>query len=113
MTTQAKHTPGPWKAFQGDKDIVPFVASLHGEKDTICEVYSQHNGSHIANAQLIASAPALLEALQAVVAALTQPVQFTKIRNGASCDILRYDCAFAVKTARAAIQAATLNPVRL
>lgn len=63
----AQHTPGPWRAFQGEVDIVPFVASLHGSKESICECYSQHDGSHHANARLIASAPELLEALERLV----------------------------------------------
>lgn len=106
MTTQAKHTLGPWA--ENNNRIVQ-VTEDGNEGNLICYLPPALSGAREENARLIAAAPALLEALQAIEAALTQPVQFTKIRNGASCDILRYDCAFAVKTARAAIQAATLN----
>ena len=45
----------------------------------------------------------MLAALRQIEAILTQPVQFTGIRNGASCDVLRCDAKSAVESARAAI----------
>ena len=54
------------------------------------------------NARLVAAAPDLLAALKSVVAALTQPVQFTG-SGGKVANILRRDATYAVRVARAAI----------
>ena len=69
------------------------------EEEEICAIHS----SNKANARLIKAAPDLLVTLKQIVAMLTQPVQFTGIRNGASCDVLRDDARQAVKSAQAAI----------
>lgn len=70
----AKHTPGPWYALRGQRNIsirhktgdrlLPMVnvASVRGQFPTDCPY-----GSSEANARLIAAAPELLEALQAVL----------------------------------------------
>ena len=67
----AKHTPGPWYALRGQRNIsiryktgdglLPMVnvASVRGQFPTDCPY-----GSSEANARLIAAAPELLEALQ-------------------------------------------------
>ena len=72
----AKHTPGPWYALRGQRNIsiryktgdrlLPMVnvASVRGQFPTDCPY-----GSSEANARLIAAAPELLEALQFVMAA--------------------------------------------
>lgn len=63
MNTKAQHTPGPWKAngpqvtAQGDMRRV-VVATVNGY------VFGPHADEPLANAHLIASAPALLEALE-------------------------------------------------
>ena len=73
------------------------------EEEEICAIHS----SNKANARLIKAAPDLLVTLKQIVAMLTQPVQFTGIRNGASCDVLRDDARQAVKSAQAAIAKST------
>ena len=67
----ANHTPGPWYALRGQRNIsirhktgdrlLPMVnvASVRGQFPTDCPY-----GSSEANARLIAAAPELLEALQ-------------------------------------------------
>ena len=72
----AKHTPGPWYALRGQRNIsiryktgdrlLPMVnvASVRGQFPTDCPY-----GSSEANARLIAAAPELLEALQFVMTA--------------------------------------------
>jgi hypothetical protein len=59
-----KHTPGPWKAvtYSGEFDQ-PLVTSNDG---FIARLNSFSNRQHEANAKLIAAAPEMLEALQAV-----------------------------------------------
>lgn len=74
MTTETKHTPGPWKvsapgsfssginvhAGEANKGTATYIA-LAGERGTECEAES------LANARLIAAAPMLLEALVVLV----------------------------------------------
>lgn len=67
----SKHTPGPWSYF----DIPPMVNSqgvfwVEHDGRRIADVFQQ-GGETIQNAQLIAAAPELLEALKAVEARLT------------------------------------------
>ncbi len=71
---ETKHTPGPWYALRGQRNIsirhktgdkfLPMVnvASVRGKFPADCPY-----GSSEANARLIAAAPELLEALQAVL----------------------------------------------
>ena len=71
----AKHTPGPWYALRGQRNIsiryktgdrlLPMVnvASVRGKFPTDCPY-----GSSEANARLIAAAPELLEAAKLVLA---------------------------------------------
>lgn len=66
---EAKHTPGPWvmdDAQPGDL----FRHVLHGNGDSfgyICRISTNGNANADADARLIAAAPELLEALQAVL----------------------------------------------
>ena len=74
--SNSKHTPGPWYALRGQRNIsiryktgdrlLPMVnvASVRGQFPTDCPY-----GSSEANARLIAAAPELLEALQFVMTA--------------------------------------------
>jgi len=58
----AKHTPGPWKSERGSGDYGRNITCDNGRRiiaETICS-------DHEANAHLIAAAPDLLEALQAI-----------------------------------------------
>lgn len=71
---ETKHTPGPWYALRGQRNIsirhktgdkfLPMVnvASVRGKFPADCQY-----GSSEANARLIAAAPELLAALQALV----------------------------------------------
>lgn len=69
MTQQAQHTPGPW---QYDDNECPWVFDQSG--NTVAKIFSSKpDGVFLgdetkANARLIAAAPELLEALQAMVA---------------------------------------------
>lgn len=61
----SKHTPGPWEVLE-EKDYPPSVIS---EMHDICTMSgAKSNPSVMADARLIAAAPELLEALEAVMA---------------------------------------------
>jgi hypothetical protein len=75
MTTKkVEHTPGPWtfEAFSfgtptapvSHKKIVGPVNDEHGSKNLIAEVHMNHP-AHDADGRLLASAPDMLEALEA------------------------------------------------
>jgi hypothetical protein len=58
MTTQATHTPGPWKEKRK-------LAIYSADDEPICAVFpAETEGQSAANARLIAAAPDLLEALR-------------------------------------------------
>ena len=66
MTQEIKHTPGPWKQSIGTEETTividmgfPSIPFKH-----VCRVYGSNRE---ANAQLIAAAPDLLEALEAIM----------------------------------------------
>lgn len=112
MTT---HTPLPWKAhgcavYQADDWREG--KNLGGQKIVGLEDDAYPTNQNIANAELIVRAvnshQALCDALKAVVAALTQPVQTSGLREPTTCDILRGDATFAVNTARQALNQAKL-----
>ena len=58
----AQHTPGPWHT-AGDQGV-----QIRSQRDQIAKVWTMRGNEWKANARLIASAPELLEALQAVLA---------------------------------------------
>ena len=105
----AKHTPGPWYALRGQRNIsirhktgdkflsMVNVASVRGNLPADCPY-----GSSEANARLIAAAPELLEALEEAENALADYIP-TIERTGAS---LNYGHSV-LKKARAAIAKAT------
>ena len=99
----SKHTPGPWVASATKSKFGSWEVFTQQGRYSIFDGSAPH-GQAEANAKLAASAPALLEALKQIVAALTQPVQFTGSTLPATVEILRGDALFAVKAARAAIQ---------
>ncbi len=110
--TAGAFTPGPWSA---DKWAPGYSVSAPASQYTICSLVGCNNDA--ANARLIASAPELLAALKAIVAALSQPVQSTDIseadrsRLAGVVQILRGDAFFAVNAARSAIAQATKTEV--
>jgi hypothetical protein len=60
MTTQATHTPGPWKSVKGARPTRPDIVADCG---LICSLeYGPDEGE--ANAHLIKAAPDMLEALR-------------------------------------------------
>ena len=72
MSTATKHTPGPWAAFLDE--LVPergavYVEGPHGWDDSpICACdYGSSAEENEANAQLIAAAPDMAEALPALI----------------------------------------------
>jgi hypothetical protein len=78
MTTQAKHTEGPWEALEMDPLGKNLTFSYRIFSKSVREIalvfHHYNNGNHIdsANARLIATAPELLEAtkdtLQSILA---------------------------------------------
>lgn len=58
----AQHTPGPWHT-AGDQGV-----QIRSQRDQIAKVWTMRGNEWKANARLIAAAPELLEALQAVLA---------------------------------------------
>ena len=81
--TQSKHTPGPWfaglipldeKPDNGDDPLFVHVGDANGDdRLDICTVHNWTitEGVREANARLIAAAPNLLEALEALVSELS------------------------------------------
>lgn len=64
MTTETKHTPGPWRAKQYGKYGEWKVLQADELRHHICTDIRGLDGMDEANARLIAAAPTLLEALQ-------------------------------------------------
>jgi hypothetical protein len=69
MTTETKHTPGPWQQYS-EWEPLRIVGNIDGPDDgrmhytTVCEVELTEDDTFRANARLIATAPTLLKALQ-------------------------------------------------
>ena len=62
----SKHTPGPWRIVQ---DRVPASLEVYAGKTAIAECWRRADvETEIANARLIAAAPCMAEALQALIA---------------------------------------------
>ena len=63
MSTQTKHTPGPWEAYPHSKE--PVTTIIGNRTDGIAKVLASGNRDlDDANARLIAAAPSMLEALK-------------------------------------------------
>lgn len=77
---KAEHTPGPWRAINGGPFITSDAGVIARTANSADEVvqYAERVGSLAdkANARLIASAPDLLTACKAAVAALSQNKTF-------------------------------------
>ena len=65
------HTPGPWRVARNWRDKLAIVGPTNDRvstaSDRICNLPHRKNGEGEANADLIAAAPELLEALEAVL----------------------------------------------
>lgn len=59
-----KHTKGPWKMTMGTKTC---AVKQEGSLGYLCEMSDYDRGEQVANAQLIAAAPDMLEALQEIM----------------------------------------------
>ena len=104
---KTRHTPGSWRAYnaQGNKGrILKNWRVIALDDTTICTIENR-NDCDRHNAELIAAAPCMLAALEAIHAALNQPIQFTDSQTAS--DVLRGDAALARNLARTAIQKAT------
>jgi hypothetical protein len=92
MTTQAKHTPGPWAA-NDDGLVLGNLDNYEGEAPLVCtcgsaDDFKMEPDLHLANARLIASAPELLEALRAMVARGPFMDQSATAEGLANCEAL-------------------------
>ena len=95
-----KHTPGPWSVYVNDHRSA-VVRAMFPDGQEKCPIGKVEGVHALGNARLIAAAPDLLEALQAVLAILPVCPQNTGIAGIEA----RYNCA--VVGARAAIAKAT------
>ena len=66
MNTQSKHTPGPWKVRTAYSNGEPVCYTIHLGQTSIADVTSLSEQDRV-NATLIAAAPAMYEALKALV----------------------------------------------
>lgn len=66
------HTKGPWES-KPETDYVP--AQIWADGRQLAEIYGESRDTRAANARLIASAPDLFAALQAIVAAWDSPLE--------------------------------------
>ena len=92
MTTQATHTPGPWITREIGGDI--YIEHQTHDID-VCRVFRPYpipgetsedgeiTARREANARLIASAPALLAALETIAAGNTDPERMVEIAREA------------------------------
>jgi hypothetical protein len=107
----AAHTPGPWssKHRQGADGMyrTEVFSDLHGGIAT-CDWTPKHCGDGVtgtyreANARLIAVAPELLDALQAMTEIAEWTIRFSPIPEGADGPIIKARAAIAKATGKAA-----------
>jgi hypothetical protein len=75
MTTQATHTPGPWKEKRK-------LAIYSADDEPICAVFpAETEGQSAADARLIAAAPDLLEALRGLLRETRQSVPNINVKK--------------------------------
>jgi hypothetical protein len=72
MSTETKHTKGPWRASGGSLTVPKCHVMSGNGKDSyaLAHVFGESDTERMANARLIAAAPELLEALKGTVAEL-------------------------------------------
>ena len=106
--SKTKHTPGPWKALELDHDLPGYdVVAGNDVGCRICEVDAEMVAREqaVADARLIAAAPALLAALRNFVVTAEWVIDWAAAKLGDTPDINAAADAF--EEARAAITAAT------
>lgn len=103
---QNTHTPGPWhRNARLDAGTHSFVwgPAADGKSRLVADcggILVRTAAEMEANAALIASAPDMLAALEAIAAMLDQPVQHSGISDPAAAAILRGDARVARELAR-------------
>lgn len=79
MGIDRKYTPGPWKIAESDQGPIPLATKPFAIKDSegnyiaVLGAGSVHFGKAWANAPLIAAAPELLEAMEAMLTCFPPP----------------------------------------
>lgn len=64
----SKHTPGPWVVNEEERMVEAQLPNLRNEYEHICDLRGGIRGQiNIANANLIAAAPAMYEAIKALI----------------------------------------------
>ena len=70
-----KHTPGPWIVNEEGRMVEAQLPNLRNEYEHICDLRGGIRGQiNVANAHLIAAAPAMYEALQTLIEYLSTQV---------------------------------------
>jgi hypothetical protein len=90
------HTPGPWRIVHQDDDLF-IMPPLGCEDPCVTSLQAKGNGSNasknIANANLIAAAPTMLDTLEKVRDSLRDMAitlrMMERVISAASCDIIR------------------------
>jgi hypothetical protein len=103
-----KHTPGPWKVVKPFDDYDEWrVAIDDGDPGVAVVAVMDGQPEDAANAQLMAAAPEMYEALVAINAGWATPKECSHGEEPDYCDGCRYEMelavAAAIKAARAAI----------
>lgn len=98
---QRQYTPGPWIRSGRDEPVWPADQSIGSpsENSIVATVRFQEDGTHIANAHLIAAAPDMLAALKALVSDI---LEYERVNNLAP-NPGKQDCWQSVTHAKAAI----------
>lgn len=92
MKTEKKHTPGPWRAGQYKEGSSAWSITASPHRMWVCQInfgYGEPEDSEEvrANAQLIASSPAILEALEAQEEAEQAQDAYTKASLNPPCGL--------------------------
>lgn len=97
MSTQARHTPGPWHRNIRADGKYPVVFA--GRNQHVATVSQQEDGAETeANIDLVSAAPELLAALEGAIGALEFSLEFHR-------DLGNSDIAFAADKLDAAVKA--------
>lgn len=85
METTGKHTAVPWRVETADNGHTAVYPA--GSRERVADIYCPLDveGVHAANARLIASAPALLEACERMAAAMEKK-SYPELQ-GVACDV--------------------------
>lgn len=99
MTTNSKHTPGPWHTgYRCD------IYSQLGDLVAVADTFQTNEEEAKANAQLIARAPELLSQNAAMRAALEQLLKAEPMQQGERSGYIMAVISHAIDMARAALK---------